>query len=330
MSGINPLLDTLLHDVLGKRIDHSAPRVLNEAVNPVNPTEPPRAVRADSRLEARPAATSGITGTSARGTVALFQAAEVAQADSSGIKASLSLTARMISTILAAGTAQAEPVKASAPLLQKAGAPPLLIATQLENSIVHSGLFYESHVARWYRGDVPRQQLEKQPQMREAISVGQRLESGVAASSGEQDVRDSPGLSQAGASLPVVRQQLELMSNPVLRWEGDIWPGLWMLMTVAVPPLVHGRESGHHGAGDEQEEWLEADTWEVALEFVSGKLGKLDAVLRLKGEELSLELRCMNAETASRLAAWSGTLEGRLRDRGVVNPRLMVMAGETS
>ncbi|NOG32330.1 hypothetical protein HLB35_12235 [Halomonas sp. TBZ9] len=52
MSGINPLIDTLMHQVLGKRGD-AAPRVLNEPVRPVDPGAGPQALRSDSRLDGR-------------------------------------------------------------------------------------------------------------------------------------------------------------------------------------------------------------------------------------------------------------------------------------
>ena len=36
---------------------------------------------------------------------------------------------------------------------------------RLEASIRDSGLFYESHLKRWFQGETPRQQLLREPQM---------------------------------------------------------------------------------------------------------------------------------------------------------------------
>ena len=43
MSGITPLIDTLLHQVLGRQGEVSSQRVLNAPVQPVLPGEGPRA-----------------------------------------------------------------------------------------------------------------------------------------------------------------------------------------------------------------------------------------------------------------------------------------------
>ena len=55
MSGITPILDTLLHQVLGKRVDVPVARQTPEPVRPLSPAEAPPAVRSDSRLEPRTA-----------------------------------------------------------------------------------------------------------------------------------------------------------------------------------------------------------------------------------------------------------------------------------
>ena len=55
MSGITPILDTLLHQVLGKRVDVPVARQTPEPVRPLSPAEAPPAVRSDSRLDPRTA-----------------------------------------------------------------------------------------------------------------------------------------------------------------------------------------------------------------------------------------------------------------------------------
>ena len=44
MSGITPILDTLLHQVLGKRVDVPVARQTPEPVRPLSPAEAPPAV----------------------------------------------------------------------------------------------------------------------------------------------------------------------------------------------------------------------------------------------------------------------------------------------
>ena len=54
MSGITPLIDTLLHQVLGRQGEVSSQRVLNAPVQPVLPGEGPRALQGDAGLDGRP------------------------------------------------------------------------------------------------------------------------------------------------------------------------------------------------------------------------------------------------------------------------------------
>ena len=56
MSGITPLIDTLLHQVLGRQGEVSSQRVLNAPVQPVLPGEGPRALQGDAGLDGRPLA----------------------------------------------------------------------------------------------------------------------------------------------------------------------------------------------------------------------------------------------------------------------------------
>ncbi|MFC6330267.1 hypothetical protein ACFP3N_16810, partial [Alloalcanivorax gelatiniphagus] len=63
MSGITPILDTLLHQVLGKRVDVPVIRDLPSPVRPLQPGQALQAVHSDSRLDPRPTP----AGDSARG-----------------------------------------------------------------------------------------------------------------------------------------------------------------------------------------------------------------------------------------------------------------------
>lgn len=56
MSGITPLIDTLLHQVLGRQGEVSLQRALSEPVKPVSSGEGPRPIQGDSDLDGRPPA----------------------------------------------------------------------------------------------------------------------------------------------------------------------------------------------------------------------------------------------------------------------------------
>ena len=56
MSGITPLIDTLLHQVLGRQGEVSLQRALDQPVKPIPHGEGPRAVMRDANLDGRPPA----------------------------------------------------------------------------------------------------------------------------------------------------------------------------------------------------------------------------------------------------------------------------------
>ena len=56
MSGITPLIDTLLHQVLGRQAEVSTQRALNAPVQPVYAGDGPRALQGDAGLDGRPLA----------------------------------------------------------------------------------------------------------------------------------------------------------------------------------------------------------------------------------------------------------------------------------
>lgn len=166
MSGITPLLDTLLHQVLGKRVDfQTAP----EAAPPVGPafdTEAVRQVRSDSRLDAR---------------IPLLLMPDADQQDATGpskplqlpagapasTSTQLSPAARTIADVLLTHPAKPSTIEPTNPLLPAGSSPQATsLAGLLKQSISESGLFYEAHLARWFQGELPVQALTHEPQMR--------------------------------------------------------------------------------------------------------------------------------------------------------------------
>lgn len=173
MSGITPILDTLLHQVLGRR-DGVAERALSE-----QPISPPRAARAaarlhsDSRLDPRPLpapATHTVGGReiAARGRSAA--GTPVPAAPRSASMPRLSLAARAIADVLARFPAPPSAVRTSRALLAASErGDAAALATRLRGSIEGSGLFYESHLRRWRSGAFPLQRLMREPQMRMSV-----------------------------------------------------------------------------------------------------------------------------------------------------------------
>ncbi|MDR5893326.1 flagellar hook-length control protein FliK [Halomonas mongoliensis] len=369
MSGINSLIDTVLHQVLGKRVDTAPPRELNEPVRPVSPSDAPRALHSDSRLDARASAPqvaeSLRSGREASGSA--FSPRSGGEAPPPSTQTHFTPAARTIADVLLRFPAPASALRPPAPLLAAGESPtPGLVAERLQGSLRDSGLFYESHLARWYRGEMPREQLLREPQgLRLQPPLPPSPPSGPQASgpgSPHPAGQEAPRLSQPAytpaspalerelmsplrraptsaveppernVSLPareapspavrepipeslqgIVRQQLEMLVTPVLRWEGDVWTGLFMALVLQVP-LAQREESsagGERQGGDEQESWRSDMTLEVA------DFGEVRVSLWMQGKRLGIGLSAPEPRVREALEGGLGRLESRLAALGL-------------
>ncbi|QFT83436.1 Flagellar hook-length control protein FliK [Halomonas sp. THAF12] len=425
MSGITPLIDTLLHQVLGKRVDTPAPQPLNQPVKPTSPSDAARAVHSDSRLDAR--SPGPAVGEVARGQ---GREALAPQAPSGGAPGSalthFSATARTIADLLGRFPAPPSAVSPAAPLLAAGEtAAPEQLAQRLSGSIRDSGLFYESHLARWYRGDVPRQQLNREPQMLQLLqqlrfapvaaasggSPGAALATAAAPASGAPAsghaealaarvqalqppvpllirtamprgeapmllpsvaaganpqvpppaptmpgtatapagheaamARGSSPAAEAGRAAispasdeasrvvegrrePVadglqhlVRHQLEMLATPQLRWEGDVWSGLFMALVIQLP---QGRRDGRQeGAEGDESGRDESGGWRSRLTLDVVGLGALEVSLWMREVRLDIDVQVRDVAVRSRLEDGLETLRQRLAGHGFDDVRL--------
>lgn len=411
MSGITPILDTLLHQVLGKRVDNPSPKVLNEPVKPMTPSEAPRALHSDSRLDARQTQLTPLGGAAARETPQEGTPAARQGQTPASTTTQFSPAARSIADILVKFPAPPSALSPSAPLMSPSGesASPTQVASSLQASINESGLFYESHLGRWFRGELSRQALEREPQMLmtraqrpapndfaalgslrpvgsaqasppapltppdantvtrllpllDPASTGGRGERGAMASSVSSQMSpatptplsSTPSIGQSGpvaanqgaasgqaawspsdiamadmasrsaitlqepvneALQSVVRHQLEMLVTPVLRWEGDVWTGIFMALLVHVPEPTdqrYGREEeGEHGQKED-----DAPPWRSDITLRLPHLGELSVSMRLAGERLTMTLASPSADVVRSLEMGQGDLRSRLEACG--------------
>lgn len=342
MSGITPILDTLLHQVLGKRVDLPPARALNEPVRPLAPESAPQAVHSDSRLDPRPAAPGALLSrpTPRDGELpAPRLPSQPASGSPGSAQLHLSDAARTIADVLARHPGPASVLRVAAPLL---AAPPahlsalsvaapasstpasasavggstpagvLPLAGALQASIENSGLFYESHLQRWYQGKMSLEQLQREPQ--------QQLPSGPAESR-------APGIPEALQGL--LRQQLEMVAAPVLRWEGDAWTGLFLALVIELPPELRRGPGDHDHEGQDASDAPEGDAeWRSELSLEVAELGSLRARLKLCGDRLDLELSSAQASVLEVLKSGSDDLRERLLACGLASASVRVMAAD--
>lgn len=379
MSGITPVLDTLLHQVLGRRVDIPLPKDLNQPVGPVLPAEGARPLHSDSRLDARslpqvqvavpprqaPAAQVSLGRDAAQG--APPSVAPGGAAIPSSTITSFSAAARAIADLLQRFPAPSSAIAPAVPLLVEApGEVPAaaLIAARLQQSIQHSGLFYESHVARWFRGELPLEALRREPQMQAAPRSGESatpatmqagapasspgvqgavapplppsepaLKSGVVAAD-SVDILDAEaagalatraevaGLPQESLS-SLLRQQLELLAQPQLRWEGNVWAGVFMELSIEAPPLPE-RQLDEEGEAAGREQISEGE-WRVRLGLRLAGIGALEAAISLQGERLALTLQTDSVSLRRYFEGSRAELQASLEACGFSSVRLQLL-----
>ena len=392
MSGITPLIDTLLHQVLGRQGEVSLQRALDQAVKPIPPGEGPRAVMGDANLDGRASPLNDLKrlplpldgGRSpARG--------EPLPSPPGSTQTHFSPAARTIADVLLRFPAPPSVMRPEAPLITSQETPGASsVATRLEASIRDSGLFYESHLKRWFQGEGTRQQLMNEPQMQPgprplapilpaglgganaltglaplmapgAQTVGQERtilpnaplvpmthENGLASrqglvasaplmsppaapgqvapaatpNAGPESVQARTELSHARemtelmANRPareivheslqsLVRQQLEMLVMPTIRWEGDVWAGIFMALVINLPAREEGQEN-------KPQEGEPDGGWRSDMQLDVPNLGSFNASLWLYRNVLSIDFTTDSAVAYQRIDAGLPALEKRL------------------
>ncbi|WP_334161471.1 flagellar hook-length control protein FliK, partial [Achromobacter insolitus] len=111
----------------------------------------------------------------------------------------------------------------------------------------------------------------------------------------------------------LVRQQLDVLANQALTWQGEAWPGTPMEWEVERDPY----------GGDPSST---ASTWATRLKLDLPRLGLVDARLNLAGDQIVLQLIAPHA--AAEINDSSDTLRSRLLAAGLTLSNLTVSVVE--
>ena len=209
----------------------------------------------------------------------------------------------------------------------------------LRTALQTSGLFYESHLTDMVFGRKNPATLENEPQARmsrdtaahastQARSRGEAA--GASRSGAGADAPSASGTSSSsltpGAPITgihqdltvLVRQQLDVLANQTLNWQGEAWPGTPMEWEVERDPYGEDRESA-------------VPTWATRVKLDLPRLGLVDARLNLAGDQIVLQL--IAPHSAAEINDSSDMLRSRLLAAGltlsnltvnVVEPRLVI------
>lgn len=213
-----------------------------------------------------------------------------------------------------------------------------LLAKALVQSLENSGLFYESHLAEWANGQRSLESLDREPQSRFAPmnlpaptlpqpAVGNAANGFAASLPGVSDLltlirdaftSDDPAATASAGDaelaspihpdlMPTVRQQLELLQNPLLRWSGEAWPGAKMDWE------IERRDENNARSGTE----APVDpAWRMHLRLDLPHLGPVDVELNLQGPRLTTKLKA-SPDSAASLLHESDQLRARIATTGL-------------
>jgi hypothetical protein len=115
-------------------------------------------------------------------------------------------------------------------------------------------------------------------------------------------------------ALPLVRQQLEVLEQPVLAWRGDFWPGQ--------PGEIELREDRE--AADEPGA---PRSFATRLTLELPRLGPVEAVLQIAGKKLQVRVRGEDRAAAQEMGATLDQLGDALRALGLDLEELRVAHG---
>ena len=177
-----------------------------------------------------------------------------------------------------------------------------------------SGMFYESHVARWSRGQYPLARLQREPQAVSAATSG--AVATAATNHGSDGVARTSMAAPAQAMLiatelqPIVREQLDLLEQRGLCVMIEAWPG--QAVQVEIRQRIdedQERQGTPDAAGGEP-------VWATRLALDLTHLGRLEVQIGLAGDRLRLVIQAAPA-AAQRLGADTSHLSEALAAVGI-------------
>lgn len=250
-----------------------------------------------------------------------------------GGDALVSETGRWVSTLLSMQNQSAplqEGLGILKTLLQRAPSDPVLLEQQLARGLRESGLFYESHLARWFSGGYPLEGLLKEPQGRlssqaqlqqpppPTLLSRQATAEQLEAALKQRSTQPPEGFADPRI-MPIVREQLATLQTGQLLFQGELFPGQPLEWRVAE------READGKQGQDSDE-----TPWETSLALSLPHLGKVGASLTLRGTQVSLQLEVDRSGTAQLLEEGRGELVEQLAAAGLSTQSLEVRHGEST
>lgn len=200
------------------------------------------------------------------------------------------------------------------------------VSSRLHQGIRDSGMFYESHLARWFSGDYQLEELLREPQGRlshlrlphisaEGESMQELARASVKTGSMEamqEMVKRAGGSAEAHEgvvnrqTLSVVREQLENLQSGQIAYRGELFPGQQMDWT------VQERDARN------QQQNKEERAWESSLQIDFPSLGQVRVQLNLEGNKVGISITAAETTSAEALEAGKMQLAEQLNIAGLL------------
>jgi hypothetical protein len=180
-------------------------------------------------------------------------------------------------------------------------------AEALAAQVRDSGAFYESHLARWSRGDYPLESIRREPQANAPEPRAAVRPAGDPALAPATSPRATPGIDSA--SQPIVREQLDLIENRCLTVSMEAWAGQRVDLEIVDEREARGQRADPSGA------------WSTRIGLDLPNLGRLEASLSLIGDRLRLGVRAADPDA---LEARGADLGAALKRAGITLTSLRI------
>jgi len=165
-------------------------------------------------------------------------------------------------------------------LVELPGAARNMLPVRLAQTLSESGLFYESHLAKWSRGTMSIEAILREPQARLAATAQVSLK-----------MAELAGMPEEAARL--AGRQLQILEGGPFLWQGIAWPGQNMQWLIR-------EESAEDNQGETDEN---ASEWVTELNLILPRMGEVHAQLGLNGDRLRVRLLADDADTRASLEA---------------------------
>lgn len=125
------------------------------------------------------------------------------------------------------------------------------------------------------------------------------------------DLHASIAASIHPATIPLVRQQLDVLATQQFRWTGEVWPGAKLDWTIE-----QERERRGRGRGSDADEGDVQQPWRTRVTLALPTLGTVDADLILTGNQLVVRVQA-SPGGAARLSSGGAGFAARLQAAGI-------------